>query len=148
MQSSDMNMDTEAFELYSQLEGLDPRELEKISFTGDGFSQGLTEAEMRNDAIRMLLADFVHQVSRSLLRSPDGKNRIMILAASDGDDGPWPDQRYLRQGVRARGWVLLEQVKLGFELWRRFNAVPPSLAAPDDGDGKSKSKGDSSGGKK
>lgn len=77
MQPSDMNLDTEAIELYRQLEGIDPRELEKISFAGDGFSQGLTEAEMRNDAIRILLADFVRQVSRSLLRSPKGKKRSL-----------------------------------------------------------------------
>ena len=77
MQPSDMNLDSEAIELYRQLEGIDPRELEKISFTGDGFSQGLSEAEMRNDAIRMLLADFVRQVSRSLLRNPEGKKRSL-----------------------------------------------------------------------
>jgi hypothetical protein len=32
--------------------------------------------------------------------------------------------------VRVNGWVLLEQVKLGFELWRRFNGFPPSMRTP------------------
>ena len=29
------------------------------------------------------------------------------------------------RGVRANGWVLLNQVSLGFELWRQFNGFPP-----------------------
>jgi len=40
---------------------------------------------------------------------------------------PWPEPRFLRQGVRANGFVLLERVSLGFELWRRFNGFPPML---------------------
>jgi hypothetical protein len=75
MQNPEMNLDAEAVALYRQLNGIDPRELEKLSFTGDGFSQGITEAEMRNDAVRMLLADFVRQVSSCLLRYPGRKQR-------------------------------------------------------------------------
>jgi len=30
--------------------------------------------------------------------------------------------------VRANGWVLLNQVTLGFELWRKLNGFPPSVA--------------------
>jgi len=41
----------------------------------------------------------------------------------------WPDSRWLRQGVRAHGWVMLGQVPLGYELWRRFNDFPPTLPA-------------------
>ena len=68
------------------------------------------------------------------------KGRIALIDASDAGVpgrfrilvGPmagerWPDIRYLRQGVRAHGWVLLNVVPLGFEAWRRFNAFPPSL---------------------
>ena len=32
--------------------------------------------------------------------------------------------RFLRQGVRVNGWVLLSQVTLGYELWRIFNGFP------------------------
>jgi hypothetical protein len=42
----------------------------------------------------------------------------------------WPDGTYLRQGVRAIGWVLLNRVTLGYELWRRFNGFPPSFPDP------------------
>ena len=40
----------------------------------------------------------------------------------------WPDGRYLRQGVRANGWVLLRQVPLGYEIWRQLNGFPPVVA--------------------
>lgn len=42
----------------------------------------------------------------------------------------WPNERYLRQGVRANGWVLLETVPLWFEFWRQLNGFPPALDDP------------------
>ncbi len=42
----------------------------------------------------------------------------------------WPGPRWLRQGVRANGWVLLQRVPLWFEFWRQINGFPPAL---DDG---------------
>ena len=71
----------------------------------------------------------------------DGTGRFRILAAPDPKDEAWPEARYLRQGVRANGWVLLRQVKLGFEVWRRFNGFPPTTTKQMDlqkGDGKKK----------
>jgi multidrug resistance efflux pump len=59
----------------------------------------------------------------------DGNGRFRILVRPDGAD-PWPSGLYLRQGVRVNGWVLLDQVKLGYELWRRFNAFPPTVKPP------------------
>ena len=56
----------------------------------------------------------------------DGAGRFRVLIAPDQADEPWPSTRYLRQGVRTNGWVLLRQVRLGFELWRRFNGFPPT----------------------
>ncbi len=46
----------------------------------------------------------------------------------DPDDAPWPDERWLRQGVRTKGWVLLNEVKLYYELWRQLNGFPPVVA--------------------
>ena len=61
--------------------------------------------------------------------SDNGKFRILIVP--NGIE-PWPSSRYLRQGIRAQGWVLLSQVRLGYELWRQFNGFPPSIRfAPD-----------------
>jgi adhesin transport system membrane fusion protein len=60
----------------------------------------------------------------------DGKGNFRVFVRPDPAEEPWPSPRFLRQGVRAKGWVLLEQVRLGFELWRRFNGFPPMLGEP------------------
>ena len=60
----------------------------------------------------------------------DGKGHFRILVMHDPDDIPWPDNRFLRQGVRVNGWVLLGQVTLGYELWRIFNGFP-ALVLPE-----------------
>lgn len=62
-----------------------------------------------------------------------GQFRIVVQPEKPGD---WPDTRYLRPGVRANGWVLLNQVPLGYELWRQFNGFPPVINpnASDKGD--------------
>ena len=57
----------------------------------------------------------------------DGQGNFRIVVVPDPREEPWPSARFLRQGVRASAWVLLERVKLGFELWRRFNGFPPML---------------------
>jgi hypothetical protein len=57
----------------------------------------------------------------------DGFGRFRILVRPDPSDIPWPDQDFLRQGARAKGWVLLERVPLWFEVWRRLNAFPPVI---------------------
>lgn len=59
----------------------------------------------------------------------DGEGQFRVLVQPMEDEG-WPEGRFLRQGVRAKGWVLLQRVSLGFELWRRFNGFPPALKTP------------------
>ena len=56
--------------------------------------------------------------------SDDGKGHFRIQVRPD-DPAKWPDVRYLRQGVRANGWVMLSQVRLGYEIWRQLNGFPP-----------------------
>ena len=60
----------------------------------------------------------------------DGKGHFRVLVSPDPDDISWPEARFLRQGVRVNGWVLLGQVTLGYELWRLFNGFPP-LVLPE-----------------
>ncbi len=56
----------------------------------------------------------------------DGKGSFRVLIVPDvGGREPWPDTEVLRQGVRAKGWVFLGRVSLGYELWRQLNAFPP-----------------------
>jgi RND family efflux transporter MFP subunit len=40
---------------------------------------------------------------------------------------PWPDERFVRLGSKVKGWILLEEVKLGYELWRQLNSFPPKF---------------------
>lgn len=71
----------------------------------------------------------------------DGKGFFRVLVVPDQQkegENDWPDDRYLRQGVRANGWVLLKQVPLGYEIWRQLNGFPPVIA--DDEPGKTKEK--------
>jgi membrane fusion protein, adhesin transport system len=72
--------------------------------------------------------------------SIDGKGRVRLLIQPDPSEPEWPNARHLRQNVRAKGWVLLDRVSTGWELWRRLNGFPatisgePSAARKDDGE--------------
>lgn len=75
-------------------------------------------------------------VVRVVDRQASSDGRFRVLVVPDEDDEPWPDRRFLRQGARANGWVLLENVRLGYEIWRQLNAFPPSVrSAPEAGGG-------------
>lgn len=70
-----------------------------------------------------------------------GMFRVLILPDPD-DEYDWPDSKILRQGARANGWIQLNEVTLGYELWRQLNGFPPAL--PEDvlkGSTKKKDKG-------
>ncbi|MBT8465832.1 MAG: HlyD family efflux transporter periplasmic adaptor subunit [Myxococcales bacterium] len=62
--------------------------------------------------------------------SDDGRGDFRIVVVPDAADSPWPAASYLRQGVLAKGWVLLKRVSLGFEIWRQFNGFPPTTDPP------------------
>lgn len=64
----------------------------------------------------------------------NGKGKFRVFVKPDSNDDPWPDTRYLRQGVRTNGWVLLKRVPLWFEIWRSMNGFPPAISddAPED----------------
>lgn len=75
----------------------------------------------------------------SIDATDDGKGKFRVLIRPDAKDDPWPSDAYLRQGVRANGWVLLETVPLWWEAWRQMNGFPPVITAEGD-DANSKSK--------
>jgi adhesin transport system membrane fusion protein len=54
-----------------------------------------------------------------------GSFRVMIVP--DEQYARWPSARFLRQGISAKGWILLENVTIGYELWRLFNGFPPRI---------------------
>ncbi len=66
----------------------------------------------------------------------NGEGKFRVLVEPDPGDEPWPGQPWLRQGVRANGWVLLNQVPLGYEFWRQFNGFPPVIAMTEPGKAK------------
>ncbi len=54
----------------------------------------------------------------------DGSGKFRVLVKPEAGV-PWPTVDRLRQGVRVLGWIQLEQVTLGYEVWRRLNGFPP-----------------------
>jgi multidrug resistance efflux pump len=61
----------------------------------------------------------------------DSKGNFRVMVTPDNHferEKGWPDDRYLRQGVRANGWVLLRTVSLGYEIWRQLNNFPPVIS--------------------
>jgi RND family efflux transporter MFP subunit len=55
----------------------------------------------------------------------DDQGQFRVWVKEDRQDEAWPSARYVRLGSRVRGWVLLDEVKLGYELWRQLNNFPP-----------------------
>lgn len=58
----------------------------------------------------------------------NGKFRVIIV--EDPDDMPWPSARFLRFGAKVKGWIMLDQVSVGYELWRQLNNFPPEYTQP------------------
>ncbi|MBX9687518.1 MAG: HlyD family secretion protein [Candidatus Obscuribacterales bacterium] len=63
----------------------------------------------------------------------DGSRNYRVIVKPDaeaiarGRDEAWPSVTHLRPGAEASGWIMLDTVPLGFELWRQFNAFPPTV---------------------
>jgi multidrug efflux pump subunit AcrA (membrane-fusion protein) len=56
-----------------------------------------------------------------------GQSRVLIEPEELRPGERWPDEEFLRQGNQAIGWVFLNRVSLGYELWRRLNGFPPEV---------------------
>lgn len=60
--------------------------------------------------------------------SAQANGRFRVLVTEDPNaEHAWPEERFVRFGSNARGWVLLDTVPVGFELWRQMNNFPPQL---------------------
>ncbi|GAB5414248.1 MAG: HlyD family efflux transporter periplasmic adaptor subunit [Congregibacter sp.] len=65
--------------------------------------------------------------------SAQASGRFRILVEEDADTGvQWPDRSFVRFGSKARAWILLNQVSVGYEIWRQLNNFPPNF--PTQGD--------------
>lgn len=60
------------------------------------------------------------------LMSDNGKYRVLV--SPDRNDEPWPVA--LRVGTGARGMMLLQDVPIWYELWRKLNGFPPEFYQP------------------
>ncbi len=54
--------------------------------------------------------------------STNGLFRLIIEPSPDR--GPWPKEPFVRLGANVSGWVLMDTVSVGFELWRQLNDFP------------------------
>ena len=65
----------------------------------------------------------------------DGLVRVLVEPVPG--QRPWPAAEQIRLGAKVRGWVRLDTVRVGYELWRQLNAFPPEfgLAAETAGQG-------------
>lgn len=62
--------------------------------------------------------------------SENGLYRILVIEDSDANNEKlWPDQ--IRIGSGARGLLLLNDVRLYYELWRQLNGFPPDFYNPE-----------------
>lgn len=57
----------------------------------------------------------------------DGKGQFRVLVRPD-EETDWPSGQFLRQGARVNGWVMLNNVSLGYEIWRQLNGFPPVIS--------------------
>ncbi|MBS1537328.1 MAG: HlyD family efflux transporter periplasmic adaptor subunit [Bacteroidetes bacterium] len=62
-----------------------------------------------------------------------GMFRVIIKPDTSMKNEIWPSQEYLRPGTMVRTWMQLNQVPLGYELWRQFNGLPLSPNKPTGG---------------
>lgn len=72
----------------------------------------------------------------------DGLFRVLVEPAPGKP--VWPDRLFVRPGAKVRGWVQLETVSVGYELWRQLNDFPLEFgrpAEPSPGSGEAKAKG-------
>ncbi len=56
----------------------------------------------------------------------DENGRFNVWIKQDTSDAPWPEASFVRLGSKVKGWVLLGEVKLGYEMWRQLNNFPPN----------------------
>ena len=77
--------------------------------------------------------------------SSDGRFRVLLVPDTTHDE-PWPAQ--LRLGTGVEGWAMLDNVTVGWEIWRTLNGFPLSIKPGDalPGDAVAGEKGGTGGG--
>lgn len=58
----------------------------------------------------------------------DAQGNFRVWIGESKTERAWPSDKYVRLGSRVKGWILLEEVQLGYELWRQLNSFPPKYS--------------------
>jgi multidrug efflux pump subunit AcrA (membrane-fusion protein) len=61
------------------------------------------------------------------MAGPNGLFRVVVQQTKG--EPQWPANNILRLGTNVRGWVLLDEVSVAYELWRQLNNFPPEFPA-------------------
>lgn len=60
---------------------------------------------------------------------PNGLFRVLV---EEPPGAPWPGPQFIRLGAKVRGWIQMERVRVGYELWRQLNDFPLEFRRPAD----------------
>lgn len=61
---------------------------------------------------------------RSLDPTASATGLFRVLVEPVAGKPAWPDGRFMRLGAKVRGWIQMETVSVGYELWRQLNDFP------------------------
>ncbi|MCW1431896.1 HlyD family secretion protein [Novosphingobium sp. JCM 18896] len=64
---------------------------------------------------------------RGLDPTPGANGLFRVLIEPMPGKPAWPDRRFARLGAKVRGWIQMETVSVGYELWRQLNDFPLSF---------------------
>ena len=69
--------------------------------------------------------------SLKLIDSADDGNGRFRVIVEPYPDSPWPKPLFLKQGLRAKGWIQMAKVPVWFEIWRNLLSLPPQDMTKD-----------------
>ncbi len=67
---------------------------------------------------------------RSIDPSAQATGLFRVLVEPMPGKPGWPDADYVRLGAKVRGWIQMETVSVGYELWRQLNDFPLEFRRP------------------
>ncbi len=67
---------------------------------------------------------------RSIDPTADTNGLFRVLVEPMPGKPAWPDRRFTRLGAKVRGWIQMETVSVGYELWRQLNDFPLEFGQP------------------
>lgn len=65
-------------------------------------------------------------------RSAQASGLFRVLVEPMPGKPAWPDENYVLLGSKVRGWIQMETVSIGYELWRQLNDFPLEFPTPVD----------------